>query len=218
MPNQAKISPNTRALNFFLRTYHNPLDIIPRLNGLKEYAFIRHDKDTTQDGKLVEPHYHVVLCFANQHTVNSICNTIEKVADISQTDYNFHLIPTTVIPGGVAEAYDYLTHSRDSEKFQYSHDLVTESSSIYFQERKADSNNVASREEANESFLIDLIALPPIAMAKRYGKDYIKNFRSYDGFRGLIFGEYCIKYNLDPRTPSQRTELLHKIITDLGEL
>lgn len=191
MPNQAKISPQERSLNWFLRTYLPPEDIIHRVRGLKEYAYILHNKDIKSDGTPDVEHSHVIMCFHSQHTCNSLCNTIEIVADLNQRDYNFFLTPIGQTRNdNLARCYGYLMHLNNPDKTPYSKEDIVTSSYEYFETILSRSSNDTLREEGNTAFVTDLLTAHPLEMAKRYGRDYIKNFSNYNSWKQYILNSF----------------------------
>ena len=196
MPNQAKISLNERALNWFLRTYLNPEDIIHRVRGLKHYAYILHDSDTKSNGDPDVNHSHLILCFHNQHTCKSLCNTIDTVADLSECDYNYFLTPIGHRPdNNLGASFGYLIHLKHPDKFQYDKSKIVTDDSVYFDTVLSRNTDSLLREEGNAVFVEDLLTAHPLEMAKKYGRDYIKNFNNYNNWKQYILNSFDGDYS-----------------------
>lgn len=92
--------------------------------GLKEYAFVHHDKDE-RDGDPVEPHWHLVLYFGTKRPM------VSSIAEVLQTTDNQVEIFTkrgTPVKTARVNAFMYLIHAirkaRCEGKHQYSPDEV----------------------------------------------------------------------------------------------
>lgn len=193
MPNQATFAKddNKRSKHFWLRTYHDPFDLIPMFKGLAHYAYIKHDKDQKEDCSLDVVHFHVLLTFHSQHTLSSCENVVEKLSDLLQADYNYFLVPLNGSKGdSLAEKYAYLTHKLDRKKHQYSEDDIVSDDKAHWSQILAESRNAELREDGNEMFLLDLFSLSDIKLAKRYGRDFIRNYNSYTDFRCRMLSQY----------------------------
>ncbi|WP_371824399.1 Rep family protein [Lactobacillus taiwanensis] len=68
-------------------------------SGAIEWAYIKHDKDVDKDGKLIRPHYHVVLKYEYPQSILSIATLFKD-----QTQY------VEIWSGRIANAYSYLIH------------------------------------------------------------------------------------------------------------
>lgn len=141
------------------------------------YAYIYHDKDTTEEGNPKEPHFHIVCTTKQPKSINSIRrefddtsgqNTLAKVADDMQL------------------AYNYLTHKDNPEKYQYKTEEITHDDIKYWIKVSKDEN---TERPSNEEFIKDLFKFNPLQMSKKYGRDYIKNFERYDYFRRYVSEE-----------------------------
>ena len=192
MPNQClTVKKGTRCKKWFLRTYHNPEDIISRCIGLDHYAYIRHDRDFNDVGKPEVPHYHIILCFHNQHSLQSCENIVDKVSDLTQSDYNYHLCPIgTSSTDCLAVKYAYLTHKLCPSKTPYDPKLIVTDDKGFWDSVLMSSQKAVLREDGNEEFIKSLLVAPPLLMAKVYGRDYIKNFTAYNSFKNYILGVY----------------------------
>jgi hypothetical protein len=113
------------------------------------------------------------------------------MADILQADYNYFLVPLNGSKGdSVAEKYAYLTHKLDKTKHQYSDEDIVSDDKAYWSQVLSDSRNAELREDGNEMFLCDLFTLSDIKLAKRYGRDFIRNYNSYTDFKCRLLSQY----------------------------
>ncbi|MDE6020472.1 MAG: replication protein [Ruminococcus sp.] len=73
-----------------------------------------HEYDVTSEGQLKKPHHHVLIPYPNSTTFNNVKNL--TVDELRCT------IPKPI--DNISGAYDYLTHKRNPEKFQYDENLI----------------------------------------------------------------------------------------------
>ena len=117
---------NSRSRSFALELYPEDLthcDILDYIMTYFEYAYILHDKDKYADdvidddtkevlhkaGDLKKPHWHVIICFKNPRSVNSIKEEL-NLAHVETC--NFY-------------AYSrYLIHKDSPQKYQYSREDI----------------------------------------------------------------------------------------------
>lgn len=156
MPNIHK----ARSRNFFIRTYLKPEEFEPITKAAKNWAYILHDKDGG------EPHYHIIAVFKNARTEDGIRATIPSE---QQTRIE-------IIKNGIEACYRYLTHEDNPEKHHYSKDEIQSNEKGYFEEDKAEN-------ETAEQMLDDILqGLTLRELARRYGRDFMKNWRKYTEF------------------------------------
>lgn len=79
------------------------------LSNLKTWCIITHDKDKMPDGTPKEPHFHSILTFSNNKTIDSIAKAIGV-----EPQYVNKIKTTT------KSAQLYLVHRNNPEKYQYS--------------------------------------------------------------------------------------------------
>lgn len=174
-------------------------------NRIQSYAYIRHDKDVLEDGTPKEPHYHLLLSFPNAKTQQQVRNWLQN---------NIFCSGCSVIAQRIISrtgAWRYLCHLDNPEKAQYSPDEI-ETNNRAFWERPE--TMAADKESANAFFLHDLMTLSPVELARRYGRDYIKNFDRYHAFVQAFYDSYMSflrnengedEYMYDP-TPEKQAE------------
>lgn len=148
------------------------------LEQARAWAYIKHDKDVDEQGKLRAPHYHIIATFSQQKSFKWIRN------QVISTQNTF----AEAVKGEVSDVLDYFTHKGIAEKYQYPDTDVVYSDREYWERRTQSCGT--SKEDANEAFVDDLLSdnYNAVAMARKYGRDFIKNIKSYEYFRGLALG------------------------------
>lgn len=167
------MAEKTRFYSFVLRVYDSPALWESELAKLaNHYAYIKHDRDLTKDGKLVEPHWHIVVTLARER---SILNLHKRLRLVQQSN---------IQPCKDLElAFDYLTHVHDDDKVKYGRSEIVSNNIDWWDK------SPMIQEESNREFLTDLFTLSDLDMAIRYGRDWIKNYNSYTLFRTVIYGQ-----------------------------
>lgn len=187
--------PEDYATTIALETYATDKQFKSALSSKKEFlrnlSYIVHDKDEGRD-----PHIHAVLTLTESMQLKRVCGWFKKC-----TDFKGQIANTFAEELLSADAMiDYLTHTEQEGKHQY---LDTEikvlegiqdarghlkgKNDIARENKERKEARKAETEEDNESFLNDLIAQKPRReMAKKYGRDYMKNHKAYAEFAGLV--------------------------------
>lgn len=86
-----------------------------------EFVYIKHDKDTFEDGKPKKPHYHLLLVFPRERSINKIAEQLHVPVNLIQ--WKAYL----------DKAVQYLIHMNNPEKAQYECEQLQGSSSWYMQ-------------------------------------------------------------------------------------
>ena len=160
-----------RSTWFFLMTYSSPEEFQTLLDKSTHFAYAYHDKDDN------EPHYHVLVHFESART-GYAC-----IKDIKSSSNTFLEEASNPVA-----CYEYLTHKNDLDKYQYTDDIIISHNPVYWKNYLP---SVRDRPKADleADFLEDLISpdvLDLVYMAKKYGRDFIKNYRSYLDFRNEV--------------------------------
>ena len=159
-------------------TYANKLQVETILERKKgaytDYAYIVHDKDNAPT------HIHIFMCFGSDRRGIDILKWFDNLVDEKG-----QLINTRFETVKNSESLlDYLTHKNEKDKHPYS-----ETDIIY------------SSEQARETLLEDtaengfgpleemLNGKPLREIARRYGKDFIRNYYSYKALKNDIIEE-----------------------------
>lgn len=175
----ANSSQKQRGYTFACESYLSPVDfekVLRDTSRVKHWAWILHDKDKHEDGTLKEPHYHILLTTAQYKSINVVRKWFYDLGALN-TDGN----PINTLAQLCVDApamIEYFQHLGKPEKHQYPYDDIHFSSISYW------NTKCSAKETASDDFVEDLVAreLSPVAMARKYGRDYIRNYRSYEEF------------------------------------
>ena len=159
-----------RGVWWFLESYNSPSDFDYGLSKASHWAYIYHDCDLYDDGSLVAPHYHILLHYDNARSGLAVLrdfvgkqNTFVQRAD------------------SPVACYEYLTHKNDLDKMQYPDSRIVSHNPVYWEHSLP-----SVRDRTQADFIEDLLSddeLDLVYMARKYGRDFIKNYRSYLDFR-----------------------------------
>lgn len=176
------------------------------------YAYIYHDKDVNDDGTFKTPHYHIVVRFTSPRYRSAV----EKMFDLDglteDTTVNFQKV------NSLGSVFAYLTHRTASSvhKYQYDENAVVSNDISYFttiSERvSSEADKGIGDYSLNTTFLEDLTAddFSLQKMCLRYGRDYMKNYRTYQMLRyDLINAEEQAKE--DEKSRAEMLELASTI-------
>lgn len=162
-------------------------------------AFITHDRDKNEDGSAKVKHIHANVLLDRSRELTGTESWFKKLVDEKGKP-----IQTVVMAcKDTIGADDYLTHdtpeAKAEGKFQYvDEDIkVLKGSRDDWRAFKTDwmrKHDARIQKEANadevEQLLQDIIdGIPAREMARRYGRDYVKNVKSYRHYAGEIVFE-----------------------------
>lgn len=201
---------NTRFYSFRIVTYATPDEFQPLLDFSTKYEYILHDKDLDDSGVLKIPHYHINVVLPVWKSVKAVCSFVKSTQN------------TFAIPmDDKRKAHEYLTHSNDPDKFQYSvADIVTSSQKQFFKDDNASADM--------EDFLTVLLdnSLTYRERAYRLGRDYVRNFRRYHDFANLVhrqerdlvlgYPDDCILYDMFHFQVDYLTKVLEPLLRSMG--
>ena len=140
-------------------------EFAPLLNQCEHYAYIYHDKDG------VEPHFHILCVFKNPRALKGIQDTIKS-------DQNTLGEP---VKSSLEEMYKYLTHERETDKVLYPKESVVCDSVSFWETLTAEEGSIT------DSLIDDILqGLPLRLLARRYGRDYMRNYKAYIAFAQLV--------------------------------
>lgn len=183
--------PFTRTRLWTIIAYPTEADLF-RLkmdNHITTYAYIIHDKDVLPDGNPKEKHAHILLSLSDAKTFTQVLGWLKR--EVICSGGNIFAQPLK----SREKAERYLTHADNPEKYQYPKDAIVTNNSLYWEE--PGDTNQESPEELNARFLNDLMFCTPIELARRYGRDYIKNFDRYHGFARAFYNAYVHTLDLE---------------------
>lgn len=165
-----------RFYSFKCVSYDNIDNIIKNLDTRSaKYYIIEHDKDINENGELKKSHNHIVFTVPVRMGIKQVRNLLRN-----GTDQN------TLVEYCEDLTYwiRYLTHKDDKGKYQYlDEEVITNSSDGY---KRLIGGKTTSDEEANEAFCNDLLKLNVRQMAIKYGRDYMRNYKSYENFKHAL--------------------------------
>lgn len=145
------------------------------------FAYIFHDKDVS------EPHRHVVVVLKRSRKQQEVLNWFKKCTDDKGERCNTRLQPIACMRG----LEEYLTHSDDDSikagKHQYNEQDIKVLKDDELFDYVTDYDKAQEREKVKEekadeveSLIDDIISGVPLReMARRYGRDYMKNATAY---------------------------------------
>lgn len=183
---------NKKTKYISLMTYAQENDIKRILNEksaqLENAFYIYHDKDES------EPHYHIVIELKTDRAIKEIISWFKKCNDINGNTVN--TFGETVI--SCAAIAEYLTHTGIGQetKHQYKLEDIKEpigkidnfrQSKSDYEIKKQANNKRIEKADNNEKLLDDLIeGLPCREMARRYGRDFMKNHKAYREYAAMV--------------------------------
>lgn len=177
---------NTKALAFMFVHYGNPCLLYDNISNIRHCFSIYHDKDTKPHSitEKVIPHYHTIVVFQNPRHLSAM----RKVAKNLFREYGKSFFVEAC--HSLAKAAEYALHRtteclEDPNKHQYEFkDAICDNDAFWH--KVIDCSNDCY----NEEFVRDILTLPPIKMAYKYGKEYIRNHKQYNEFRSFILSLY----------------------------
>lgn len=144
------------------------------------FSFILHDRDIKDGGVLKEPHYHTVVRYSNPVSFQRALNDFKTLCEGTVL---------CEVCQDLAKSVDYLIHKNDLDKYQYPISEVSTFGNFVVKSIEGG--------DANAEFLYDLFVLSSIDMARKYGRDYIKNYNSYNAFKDKFQGVFDISLILE---------------------
>ena len=169
-----------RLYSWSLITYGTEEEIKRICNEAQHYAYIYHG---AEEGK--EPHYHILATFKTWKSLTSL----KVILNNGQNILGQKLIDKLA-------AYRYLTHKDNPEKVQYNdEDIRSDNKTFWGEEEKEDTIQMLED-------IINKVSYRD--MARKYGKDFIKNFESYRYYAELMkFEEDRAAAQIFEETPTE---------------
>ena len=173
-----------RAYSWSCITYETTDYLITHLSNndrVAHYCFIEHNLDIKEDGSPKDRHIHLLVTFTENVSLNVIKTRI------LHTSQNVLGEPIT----DKRAVYRYLTHKDNPDKYLYDEkDIVANDD--YFS--KDDLLTTSKETDEIETMIMDyLYGESYLTMAKKYGRDFIKNFRQYQYYFTLVGNEQGIE-------------------------
>lgn len=118
-----------------LEDFVNNAETIPRA-----YAYIVHDKDILDNGDLKRVHIHLILCYTNPRSIDSVEKSLLEYMNKNELEHqNVFIEPCR----NVKSSFDYLIHKNDKDKYQYPIDNVVCSSIDFFQHQSSTNDYIS---------------------------------------------------------------------------
>lgn len=150
-----------RFYRWSLVIYGNEEDVLKVCRVSQHYAYILHEKEEK------EMHWHLLCTFKVWKSLASIKSMIDNGQNVLGEEMH-----------DKQAAFRYLTHKDNPEKYQYEEELI-----------KSDDKGFWRGEEQGDVIeLIDDIikGMSFRDMAIKYGKDFVKNYRTYAHYATLV--------------------------------
>lgn len=182
-PSKQRNPPSPRTHVWSVVTYPTDEDLL-RLGvdpHITHYAYIVHDKDVLESGEPKEKHVHILIRFSESLSFQHVCNYLQRAVFTSGCTVLVEPMKSR------AKAWRYLTHKDNPEKHQYSETDIKTDSAAFWADKASES--IFDKPD-NDDFLRDLMTASPIQLARKYGRDYIKNFSSYNAFATTFYSAY----------------------------
>lgn len=160
-------------------SYASREELQPLLNQTKHYALIHHD---ILDATSSSPHYHILATFEREKSFT----WVRKQVVSAQNTF------TESIKGDVEDVIRYFQHIDDASvikgKTAYSFDKIEFDNKAYWLKRIKSGEK---EENPNDTFVDDLISddYNVQNMARKYGRDFLKNLKSYEYARERMLFE-----------------------------
>lgn len=183
-------------------TYANKLQVDTILERKKgaytDYAYILHDKDNAP------PHIHIFLAFASDRRGIDILKWFDNIIDEKGQIINTRFEPVR----NSESLIDYLTHKNEQNKHKY------EETDIIYSSEQARERLIEDTADNGFNALDEMLnGVKLREIARKYGKDFIRNYISYKTLKNDIIEE---------EKEIKRKELKEKIVdfkqTNIDEL
>lgn len=143
-------------------------ELMPLFNQANHYCYILHDKDKT------DVHYHIIATFPIQKSINAVRKMPASVSNTFSQPLD-----------DVNKLLDYFTHKDEEGKAEYDASGIVYDDLSYWQKRMSSGDvDVPS----NDMFVDDLLASTVTIefMSRKYGRDFMKNYKTYMSLRKVI--------------------------------
>lgn len=155
-------------------SYASREELQPLLDAAEHWALVRHDKDEAT------PHWHILV---HMSTTRASAGLI-KLVDSDQNTFAQRLRTTR------KDAYDYLDHHKEDGKAQYDSAEIESDDKGWWESQKTRKEQESAAEDECEQMIDDIINRVSMRqMARKYGKDFIKNHRAYRDFAFKVYSE-----------------------------
>lgn len=174
-----------RAYTWFIVTYATGDEYKPLLNTAKHWALAYHDQDfiVQDDGTKTpkEPHTHIIVTFDRAYSLKQVREMVESKSNTLAQACNTKDKQGREVVRGM---FKYLCHEEENPETKYIYDKSRRRTDddAYWQKRIGEELTTM---QGGDFFLDDLLAddFSCVNMAKKYGRDFMKNYGRYCEFR-----------------------------------
>lgn len=198
MKKNTNLSSNVKYVSIVTYLSNEQLEeaILKRKAYITGFAYINHEPDDSDK----VPHTHVQINSTRSRRMSDYLGWLKGYIDEKGLPINSRIEETLSIAG----VHDYFLHNRpeDAGKHQYNEQdikILTCIADPWGEQTKLEMSEVAieemlAKKEANaddcEQMIDDIISMiPSRQMARKYGRDYMKNFKSYRQFASMVVME-----------------------------
>lgn len=143
------------------------LDSMLSFTSLLYYAYIYHDKDTDDEGNLLEPHIHLCLYF--RYPVRCVR---DYLIDFHNNAGNAFCEP---LNNRYSMVYEYFIHHNNPEKYQYDFSSVVSNDIDFW-----DNDFSGTSNDVSVSIVEDMLrGVPYIDLVRTYGKSFVYHYNNY---------------------------------------
>lgn len=174
---------NKKTRNYSFIIYDTPyafLNALSKHASVSRYCSILHDADLRADGSKKSDHTHILVVFENPVYYSGLLRLINS------PEWK-EVYPSSVQIEQIRDKHSsflYLTHESEKAieegKVVYSSDMLVSNDLPYFQRWVITDSEQECR--TTSQFLQDLLTLSPFQLALKWGRDYIKNAKTYAEF------------------------------------
>ena len=144
------------------------------IESLVHYAYIVHSKDVQENGEVKKEHIHLLVNLSVPVTLKWLERRL----------YTFNSLEGTLIGEPVTDkrmCFRYLTHKDDKDKYQYNDNEVLSNDLYYW------TSDLKDKTSDVLEMIDDITKRTSLrTLAKKYGKDFMKNYRSYIEFASNV--------------------------------
>ena len=152
-----------------------------KVQYIRHWAYILHDKDVKDDGSPKEPHYHILLWTYSPCNINTVRKWF-SIEDAGNTLAQAVLSADDVV--------DYLTHDGSPDKYQYPESAVVSDDWEWFKR--------SANTEPSIQCLEDLLSgVSLYELARTYGREFIINSSKYIDLAHAIQGQRSREWEKD---------------------
>lgn len=168
------IQEDLQCRKMFIRGYATEDKLVSLLNlkldKIKSYAYIYHDNDTLDTGKIGKKHYHLYLELYGKRLLSSVGNWFASLpSDVGADNIRIEKVRSVLM------CLRYLIHIDDEDKYQYDSSLV-KSYRIDYEKQICCSSSTDGTYDILKDYLT---GTPVIELVRKYGREFLYHYPSY---------------------------------------